>query len=198
MQQLSYIGRVESKGYGIESEMYNVYMEIMSVFTNYEFTYNYIQNGAREDIETAGKEPGMQLIIEPIILPSISNAVFIAMYGDLESALNNICKAHTNHYAQKIKLNDIAGNGIQRATIYLDKVIQINVSDSKEWNELKHWNRVRNILVHNNGVIRDVKDETSIEFLKLAINTKHNKVYLTVNDCNNFHGLVVRFTSLCI
>ena len=198
MQQLSYIGKVASKGYGIESEMYSVYMEIMSVFTNYEYAYMYIQGSAKQDIEIAGNDPGMHLIIEPIILPSISNAVFIAMYGDLESALNNICKAHTNEKAHKIKLNDIAGNGIQRAVTYLDKVIQITVSDSPEWNELKHWNRIRNILVHNNGVIRDSKDETSIEFLKLSVNRKYNKVYLTINNCERFHELIIRFTSLCI
>lgn len=198
MEQLSFISKVAAKGYNIQSEMYSVYIEIMNTFTNYEFTCSYIKNGAREEIETAGKEPGMHLIIEPIILPSISNAIFIAMYGDLESALNNICRAHTNHYKKRIKLNDVAGNGVQRAVTYLDKVIQIDISNSQEWNELMHWNRVRNILVHNNGIIRDAKDEKSIEFLTLCTNRKKNKVYLTVNDCDKFHELVIRFTSLCI
>jgi hypothetical protein len=151
-----------------------------------------------EDIESA-TEPGMHLIIEPIILPSVSSALFIGMYGDLEFYLNSICNAHKNDKNFEIGLKDIAGNGIERAVTYLNKVVGIrNIKNSPEWNELRHWNRVRNILVHNNGVIRNKEDESSIKYLGLNINPKHNKVYLSINDCAKFDKLVVSFSRLCI
>ena len=46
--------------------------------------------------------------------------------------------------------------------------------------------KVRNILVHNNRVIRNGDDEKSINFLKLNINSKENRVYLLINDCEKF------------
>jgi hypothetical protein len=189
---------VQSKGYDLDSEMYAIYSEIMGTFSNYEFTYQYISGSAKEDIESA-TEPGMHLIIEPIILPSVSSALFIGMYGDLEFYLNLICAAHKNDLKLDIALKDIAGSGIERAATYLSKVVGIGtVKNSSEWNELKHWNRVRNILVHNNGIIRNQDDERSIAFLGLNINPKHNKVYLSITDCEKFERLVVRFTKLCI
>lgn len=198
MKQLSFLQYVQSKGYSINSEMYSVYSEIMGTFSNYEFAYQYILGSATEDIESSTR-PSMHLIIEPIILPSVSSALFIGMYGDLECYLNLICAAHKNDLISEIALKDIAGSGIERAATYLNKVVGIGeVKNSTEWNELKHWNRVRNILVHNNGVIRNKDDDSSITFLGLKINPKHNRVYLTIDDCDKFHSLVVRFTQRCI
>gem|GEM_PF-3230859 len=198
MEQLSFIENLKQKGFDITSEMYSIYMEIMSTFWRYEATYNYISGSAKEDIEEAS-EPGDHLIIEPIILPSVSSAIFLGMYSDFEAFLNMICKAHRNNTGQAIALNDISGNGIERAATYLTKVVEIkNLKNSSEWNELKHWNRVRNILVHNNRVIRNDQDEKSINFLNLNVNRKENRVYLLVNDCKKFHDLIVRFFKLCV
>lgn len=197
MDQLAFLDLVRSKGYDISSEMYSVYSEIMFIFTNYEFTYNYVLGSAHEDIQAA-EEPGMHLLIEPIILPSVANALFIGMYGDVEASLNIICTAHANEKGARLKFKDIAGSGIVRAADYLSKVIDIDVKSTVEWNTLKHWNNVRNILVHNNGVIRNTNDEDSIRILQLKTNPKYNKVYLTIDDCDKFHLLIIDVFKKCI
>jgi hypothetical protein len=198
MDQLSFIKNVELKGFDITSEMYSIYMNIMSTFWNYEATYKYISGSAKEDIESA-IEPGEHLIIEPIIIPSVSSAIFIGMYSDFEAYLNMICNAHSNNNGSAIVLKDISGSGIERAVTYLTKVVGLtNLKSTAEWNDLKHWNRVRNILVHNNRVIRNDVDEKSIKFLNLKINSKQNRVYLLVDDCEKFHDLIVRFFKLCV
>ncbi|MEK3905025.1 hypothetical protein [Paenibacillus sp. FSL R7-0179] len=198
MKQLPFFEHVKDRGYDLSSQMYKIYLDIMGTFSNYEFAYQYISGSAKKDIEEA-QEPGMHLIIEPLILPAVSNALFIGMYGDVEAYLNKICNAHKTSKNLNISLKDISGQGIERAVTYLNKVVGIEgIKSSTEWSELKKWNLIRNILVHNNGVIRDNNDVTIINSLRLGIDSEENRVSLVIDDCDRFHHLLVNFFRLCI
>lgn len=197
MVEINYWSYIEERGYDSDSRMYEIFRDIANKFTEFEFAYNYIQGSAKEDIDSA-EGNGMHLIIEPVILPPIANALFIAMYGEFEGYLNLICKEHAVVGEHRIKLKDISGSGIERAAAYLSKVVlNDKLKSSSKWNELQHWNKIRNILVHNNGLISKDGDMKSIEFLKLNVNDE-NKVQLRIKDCDDFNTLVSRLVLLCI
>lgn len=174
-------------------------MDIASTFQNYETTLNYFHEKSEEDVGAMNSSNGQHIIIKPIIVPSVSSALFTGMYGDFEYFLNLICNAHKTKHDYKIDLKDIAGNGIERAVLYLTKIAQVrDLKNTLEWNKLRHWNKVRNIIVHNNRVIRNKADEDSIIFLNLNINKKQNRVYLNISDCKRFHDLILNFLRKCI
>lgn len=183
----------------LTSELFSVYMDIASAFYNYETTLNYFYEKTEEDVDSMNCSKGQHIIIKPIIVPSVSSALFTGMYGDFEYFLNLICNAYKTKHSYKIDLKDIAGNGIERAVLYLTKIAQVrDFKNTIEWNQLRHWNKVRNIIVHNNRVIRNKGDENSIKFLNLNINTKQNRLYLNINDCKRFHDLILNFFRICI
>lgn len=198
MSKTPFYEYMKQKGYDLSSPMYQTYLDFMATFGNYELACTYIAGSAKQDIEAA-KEPGMHLIIEPLIIPAVSNALFIGMYGDAEAYLNKICNVHKELKNLNINLKEIAGQGIERAGTYLNKVVGIEgIKSSTEWSELKKWNIVRNILVHNNGVIRDNNDLTAIKSLELKIDSDENKVVLILKDCDRLNLLLYNFFKLCI
>jgi hypothetical protein len=198
LNQKSMYDILRKKGYDIENPIFKIIIDFSTYYINYDLSINYISGSAKEDIVSA-EAPGMHLIIEPIILPSVANALFIGMYGDFEFYLNQLCKAYQEVMDLGLDLTDIYGTGINRAVTYLKKVVGLKrITDSNEWNQLNHWNRIRNVLVHNNGVLKTSNDMKSAHFLKLEINRKYNKVYLTFDDCDKFQEVVVNFIKLCI
>lgn len=202
MEQMSFLDYPLSKGFGYGSRVYEIYSDFMLTFTSYEMSYNYVFNTAAKEIEQA-IEPGEHLLLEPLILPSISNAIFTAMYGEFEGYLKSLCKAIGTSINSKIKLNDLSGQGIEQCSVYFTKVLDNDsLKQSKEWNRLKDWNRVRNIIVHNNSQVRDgnegEKDISAIRNLALGYNEKRNKVYLSKENCEDFQITIINFMKKCL
>ncbi|OKL37008.1 hypothetical protein [Domibacillus mangrovi] len=198
MSELSFMDNVESKGYGTKSEMYLVYLDIMGRFMDYEMAYKYVEGSAKVEIESA-TEPGLHLLLEPIILPSIANAMFLAIYGDFEAFLNRICVVHRSNNSYTLGYRDLYGNGIERAVTYLNKVVGLkDIKKSIEWNDLRDWNKIRNILVHNNGVTRDEKDAEAMRKLKIKADNEYNRVSMSIEDLDRFHNLIVQFLMKCV
>lgn len=189
---------LRKNGYDRENPIFKIIIDFSTYYIKYDYSIKYISGSTEEDIESA-EANGMHLIIEPIILPSVANALFIGMYGDFEFYLNQLCKAYQEVMDLRLDLTDIYGMGINRAVMYLKKVVGLKrIIDSNEWNQLNHWNRIRNILVHNNGILKTSNDMKSTQFLELGINEKYNKTYLTLGDCDKFQKVVVNFIKLCI
>jgi hypothetical protein len=79
-------------------------------------------------------------------------SIFNSAYSLFERHLNDVCKILEKDASIKISLTDLTGKGIERAKIFLTKVIGIaNVFDSTEWHEIQNYSKVRNILVHASG-----------------------------------------------
>jgi predicted nucleic acid-binding protein len=88
-------------------------------------------------------------------LPSVlRSSVLVHVYAVLENILNDLCLIHKNKKQLGLSLSDLKHEGIARAKIYLTKVSGSPCNEaSKEWNEIVKINRVRNVLVHNSGVL---------------------------------------------
>ena len=80
------------------------------------------------------------------------NSIFNTAYTIFENHMNELCKILAKNTVTELGLKDIKGLGIERAKIFISKVIGIkDVFSSSEWEEIKEYSRVRNILVHTSG-----------------------------------------------
>ncbi|MEB1806610.1 MAG: hypothetical protein LPK26_04755 [Bacillaceae bacterium] len=93
------------------------------------------------------------------------SSLFISIYSFLESALINLCKRSYGKYHLSSTYEDISGNGIERAKIYLTKVAEIDFpSNTKEWQFIKLCNDIRNCIVHNQSYLNsDSKKAEKLE-----------------------------------
>jgi hypothetical protein len=86
--------------------------------------------------------------------------VFINIFSFFEKSLNEICVNFKEKTNNKLGFIDMKGLGIDRAKIYLTKVMNINFSLlNKEWEKLKSFKEVRNKLVHNYSEIESNENE---------------------------------------
>jgi len=86
----------------------------------------------------------------------LRESIFVALYFLLESELNSVCRLFQIHGPLKLELEDIAGNGIFRAKAYLEKVAHVDFPDTHpSWSDILNFNRVRNVIVHAQGNLRD-------------------------------------------
>jgi hypothetical protein len=94
-----------------------------------------------------------------------TKSAIISIYTYLEFFLDDFCKKIHEYDGKSISPKDLSGNGIFRSRAYLEKVLLINFSSlNSEWNELVKLNKIRNFLVHSNGVA--ASEETKSEICK--------------------------------
>jgi hypothetical protein len=85
-------------------------------------------------------------------------ACFLMIFAMLEDDLNQFCESIRLQLDLKLNLSDIAGRGIERAKIYLLKVVEIRFpSQSVEWEKIQHYRDLRNILIHEAGYLDEEK-----------------------------------------
>ena len=67
-----------------------------------------------------------------------------------------------------LELEELRGEGIERAKLYLAKLCSIKFPESnKEWNEIQKLNKIRNCIVHADGDIRNTRNtEKLINIIK--------------------------------
>ncbi len=114
------------------------------------------------------------------------SSLFITTYSFFETSLSYMCKYYAENANCSIKLNDIYGKGFLRSRTYFKKVMNINFPDDKpSWSHIVKYNRIRNILAHNDGYIEKPEDVRMLEaYVK-------NEKTLTIN--NNFITLSFDF-----
>ncbi len=77
-----------------------------------------------------------------------------------------------------MKANDLS---INRARKYLIEVAKINFPDTRQWQNFQAYHKLRNLIVHNNGVIKP--EDTSIAFIEaLKHPGLHFQVYIGVKE----------------
>lgn len=99
---------------------------------------------AREDLNSWA--------LKEIYPDAVRYAIFTAMYSQFEHYLNKTCEELEPKH--KIKLSDLDHRGIPKAYVYLTKVAGIESPFSdKSWQKLSDLNKLRNQIVHANGII---------------------------------------------
>jgi hypothetical protein len=87
--------------------------------------------------------------------PSIHRkSLVITIYSFLEIELNNLCGILSQSVDSNLKLKDINGKGFERAQTYLSKVANLDFSRmGGTLPFVKGVNNLRNLLVHNDGIL---------------------------------------------
>jgi len=108
------------------------------------------------------------------VFPTLQwTSIFNSAYSLFERYLNDLCSIFGKNVGVKIALTDLNGQGIERAKIFLSKIVSINnVFDSTEWKDIQDYSKVRNILVHASGKL-DLSKE------------KHKKIFEYVKTQQN-------------
>lgn len=103
------------------------------------------------------------------------SSLFLSCYAFFENVLQEICKLYEPKSKCQIKLKEITGKGIHRSYIFLKKVVGVQFPDDEpEWNELKFYNDIRNLIAHgaerinekdsnHQQLFAEIKKKTSIK-----------------------------------
>jgi hypothetical protein len=84
----------------------------------------------------------------------MKNSVFLQVYFTFEDTLFQYCKVLESVSQSKIKLKDLTGQGIEKYKNYLSKVFNLEyVFSSNNWSLINCYNQIRNVFVHNGGII---------------------------------------------
>lgn len=129
------------------------------------------------------------------IFPNIQRkSELIGIYTIVEHYLNLLCSIYEQDGISKVKLKDLKGQGIiDRARKYLVKVVEIDFpSQADSWSEIRRIQNIRNLFVHNDGVLKgNDSDKSSIkEYIA-------NSNYLKLDQ---FEKIVIErgFTDYCL
>ena len=99
-------------------------------------------------------------------------SALLTLTGYFEHELDKLCQQFQVEKAFSLSLSDLAGSGIARSTNYLEKVAGIDAhKTSREWNQIKNIQKVRNLIVHQDGQLIDSRGEPNkavIEYIRLT------------------------------
>lgn len=102
--------------------------------------------------------------IEGLFLKNFRYSVVVTIYSFLETTLNDLCYHLCRSKKLLLALDEIKGDGIERARLYLQKVCLINFPDnSHEWQEIQKFNLIRNCIVHTEGNVEEIKSPDKLK-----------------------------------
>ena len=104
----------------------------------------------------------------------VEKTVFTSLWSYLENSLNILCQIYEYHNSLNVNYKDMKSKarGIDRAKLYLTKVVQLDFPTSLNWNEIKKLQNIRNKIVHsysevNNNEIQILSNINYFQYLKL-------------------------------
>lgn len=90
------------------------------------------------------------------------NSIAVSIFSFLEFSLIEYCRIIDGYIVYKKPFKDYSNLGLDKAKEYLKDNLNIDFGTVSNWNEIKKFQRVRNLIVHNNAnIITD--NEVSIE-----------------------------------
>ncbi|WP_320044963.1 hypothetical protein [uncultured Desulfobacter sp.] len=103
----------------------------------------------------------------------------VNLFSFLESSLNNLCLILRKEMKIVISPEDLRHKGVTRSMIYLKKVCSVDFpSKGNDWQQIEKLNRVRNQIVHEQGVINNKKERPG----KTAFNIVNSTIGLSIKN----------------
>lgn len=131
------------------------------------------------------------------------NSLLTTTYSFLEYALTEYCRMLENYIEADIGPYHSYNKdkGIDKSKAYLRDAFEINISEEKEWSQLKTYGKVRNLIIHNDGNIiknsekalkkqEDYQELSKIEELKIT-----ETGYLHIQDVKYIKALLDKSTT---
>ena len=120
---------------------------------------------------------------------TLYSAFIMAIYSFLEQTLNQICKHHEKALTSNIKLSDLRGDGVERAYLFLTKIVGANKEELNIlWSQVQDLNKIRNLVVHQG--ISEIKDFQNDNFGKQITCAKKLGLFKTfpLNSKDPYYG----------
>jgi hypothetical protein len=110
----------------------------------------------------------------------IWSSLFLSIYGNFESKINQICLFIKDKDKIELSLEDLRGSGLIRAKKYLYQVAKYNFPITEDnWQCSEKYNKIRNILAHNEGRFDKNKDKELCDFIKSKKIFDKDKIVIT-------------------
>ncbi len=83
------------------------------------------------------------------------NSILLSAYSFFEHHLLKLSRIVEKEFKPKIQIEHLSGNGIIKFCSYLFLVGDIQSADRslKEWQEINHFQKIRNLIAHNGGMM---------------------------------------------
>lgn len=100
-------------------------------------------------------------------------STFISLISYFENSMNELCEIYEYHNKLTVNYKDMNGKGIERAKLYLVKIVGLDFPTTKNWSEIKILQRIRNNFVHSYSEVYPENDQLIYEVNSI----KHLKLY---------------------
>ena len=102
-------------------------------------------------------------------------SAFVSLISYFENSMNELCEIYEYHNKLPVNFKDMSGQGVERAKLYLIKIVGLDFPTSKGWNDIKILLRIRNNIVHsysevyteNKQLVSDIKSFQYLTLYKL-------------------------------
>ena len=102
--------------------------------------------------------------ISDVFIETYRSSTLISVYSFLENSMRSFCDIVHVFNEHPIDLRDLAGDGIERSKIYLEKLEKIDFNEiNGTWANIKNLNLLRNCIVHTEGDTLNFRNETKIK-----------------------------------
>jgi hypothetical protein len=120
-----------------------------------------------------------------ILEERLSKSIVMSLYGFMEYSLFRLCKKFEEILEIELKIKDVYGRGMQQLLRYLECIGIKNVRRNK-YKNLVAWNKVRNYLTHNDGIIEKSIPQKYISLMR-------NVVDIEFNDILDIYDIIIDF-----
>ena len=93
----------------------------------------------------------------------LRSSFFVHIYFVIEVRLNKLCAYVQEMTGIPFSVKHLRHSGIRAAKDYLIKATRIQVGDLGGWQELTYYNKIRNVLVHQNRVLNPSRDDQKLK-----------------------------------
>lgn len=130
------------------------------------------------------------------VVPLGYYSILIMLVSILEEGFNTICRAYQGENKYDLEYTDIAGQGIERCILYLEKMCGINgIKKHPQWEYIKTIRDIRNKIVHVGGMVgRDKSFINRIDKFKLYVD-ESGKILFEYDDIIKVYNAIIEFTN---
>jgi hypothetical protein len=129
--------------------------------------------------------------------------VTVLLYSIVETQLCAFAEYVGKNSGSKLRVQDMAGKGIDRSALYLKRGLSIEVTTDPAWTRLRDLQALRDIIVHRGGKRGESQEHQKImdsligkypEALELR-NTDgfHEQIWMSMNLCRDFAEHISEF-----
>jgi len=120
----------------------------------------------------------------------------ILLHSIVETQLDAFAEHIGKKRGSKLRVKDMAGRGVQRSAIYLERVLSIDVKTDPAWSRLSDLQSLRNMIVHRGGKCGESSEDrkTADELVRKypqALELRkadgfHEQIWMSMYLCRDF------------